>query len=112
LCPIQRPFDPFYPRPKKIKIMPGSSTTTFEHQFFPVERRFICGHRENLADWQAKYESTWLAHWQKTGETKWDIYPRPTNKTAPGGPGIDLTRSRLALISTAGGYLPASQSAL
>ena len=64
---------------------------------------------EDLAGWQAKYEATWLAHWQKTGETKWDIYPRPTNSTAPAGPGIDLTQSRLVLISTAGGYLPATQ---
>lgn len=65
---------------------------------------------EDLAGWQAEFKATWLAKWQESGETDWSIYPRPTNKTAPAGPGIDLAKSRLVLISTAGGYLPASQS--
>ncbi|MCG3208544.1 MAG: hypothetical protein FOGNACKC_02154 [Anaerolineae bacterium] len=64
---------------------------------------------EQLDQWQAEFESGWLAHWQKTGQFNWDIYPRPANKVGPPGPGIDLTRSQLLLISTAGGYLRHSQ---
>ncbi len=64
---------------------------------------------EDLPGWQAEFEATWLAKWQETGETDWSIYPRPTNKSAPAGPGIELANSRLVLISSAGGYLPASQ---
>lgn len=59
--------------------------------------------------WQKSYESGWLAHWRATGELDWGIYQRPRNAVAPAGPGIDLSRSRMTLISTAGAYLPASQ---
>ena len=60
---------------------------------------------ENRAEWEQTYQKNWLAHYKATGETKWDIYNRPNNKTAPGLPGIDLSQSRLILISSAGGYL-------
>ncbi|MDJ0757441.1 MAG: glycine/sarcosine/betaine reductase selenoprotein B family protein [Ardenticatenaceae bacterium] len=65
---------------------------------------------ENREAWQAAYKEGWLAHWRKTGETNWKIYNRPNHKTAPSGKGIDLSQSRLLLISSAGGYLPASQN--
>ena len=64
---------------------------------------------ENLEQWQAAYEQGWLAHYQETGETDFKIYVRPKNSQAPAGPGIELARSRLALISSAGSYLKASQ---
>jgi hypothetical protein len=64
---------------------------------------------ENLAGWEETFRAGWLAHYQATGETKWDIYNRPDNHEAPAGRGIDLSRSRLILISTAGGYLHDSQ---
>ena len=60
---------------------------------------------EDLAGWEAEFEANWLAHYKKTGETFFKIYNRPRNELAPSGPGIDLSRSRLALISSAGGYL-------
>ena len=66
---------------------------------------------ENMAEWQTAYRAGWLAHLQKTGEYDWSQYPRPNNKNAPAGPAIDLSRRRLILISTAGGYLPDSQPA-
>jgi len=65
---------------------------------------------ENLSQWAETYEETWLAHYEATGETNFKIYERPRNQEAPGVPGIDLTQSRLLLISSAGGYLKASQS--
>ena len=64
---------------------------------------------ENRDAWQTEYERTWLAHYRATGETKWDIYNRPDNKETPAGPAVDLAASRLMLISSAGGYLAASQ---
>jgi D-proline reductase (dithiol) PrdB len=60
---------------------------------------------ENRAAWEATFNAGWLAHFHATGETKWDLYNRPDNKEAPAGQGIDLSRSRLLLISSAGGYL-------
>jgi hypothetical protein len=64
---------------------------------------------ENLSEWEATFRSNWLAHFKETGQTDWSRYNRPNNKTAPAGPGIDLSQSRLALISTAGAYLRYSQ---
>ncbi|MCB0115732.1 MAG: glycine/sarcosine/betaine reductase selenoprotein B family protein [Caldilineaceae bacterium] len=64
---------------------------------------------ENRADWEATFKDGWLAHFHATGETKWDLYNRPDNKQAPAGKGIDLSHSRLMLISSAGGYLRDSQ---
>ena len=64
---------------------------------------------EERDDWYEKYKSIWLAHYHETGETKWDIYPRPDNKTAPAGKAVDLSKSRLLLITSAGGFLKASQ---
>jgi hypothetical protein len=66
---------------------------------------------ENLEQWQTEYEQGWLAHYRETGEMDWKRYNRPKNSTAPAGPGIDLSKSRLALISSAGGYLRESQEA-
>jgi D-proline reductase (dithiol) PrdB len=65
---------------------------------------------EDRAAWQARFRATWLAHYQETGEIDWQLYPRPKNKTAPAGPGIDLGQSRLMLITSSGAYLRASQS--
>ena len=64
---------------------------------------------ENHDEWVETYTSTWLKHFQETGETKWDIYNRPNNKQKVVGEGINLSQSRLMLISTAGGYLKGSQ---
>ncbi len=64
---------------------------------------------ENLGQWRSDYHNEWLAHYKKTGELVWLNYPRAHNRTALAGPGIDLSRSRLMLISTAGGYLRGEQ---
>lgn len=64
---------------------------------------------ENLDQWRDTFAQGWLAHYRATGEFDWNQYSRPRNRTAPSGVGIDLSKSRLMLISTAGGYLPASQ---
>ena len=65
---------------------------------------------ENKADWEAHFTSGWLAHFKKTGELDWKQYQRPKNILPIQGPGIDLSHSRLLLISTAGGYLKKTQA--
>ena len=64
---------------------------------------------ETRESWQAAYRGGFLAHYQETGTLDWKIYPHPRNTNAPAGPGVDLRKSRLLLISSAGGYLPAGQ---
>ena len=64
---------------------------------------------DNLADWQANFNAGWLAHFQQTGALDWKQYPRPKNNSSIQGPGIDLSQSRLLLISTAGSYLRQTQ---
>lgn len=65
---------------------------------------------ENREEWLASYRAGWLAHYMETGELNWKIYNRPRNKQAPAGPGIDLSASRLMLISSAGSYLRDEQA--
>lgn len=65
---------------------------------------------ENRAGWLAEYQSGWLAHYQQTGETNFKLYKRPTNSAAPSGNAVDLSRSRLLLITTSGAYLRDSQT--
>lgn len=60
---------------------------------------------EDRDAWRATFEQGWLAHYEATGECNWGIYNRPRNSVAPDGPAIDLARSRLILISSAGAYL-------
>ena len=60
---------------------------------------------ENLAEWRTTFRDGWLAHLDATGETNFKLYKRPRNVQGIPGPAIDLTQSRLILISTAGGYL-------
>lgn len=60
---------------------------------------------ENLEQWRTDFEQGWLAYFQETGQFDWKKYAKIKNSTAPSGPAIDLSQSRLALISTAGGYL-------
>ena len=64
---------------------------------------------EHKDQWLAKFQADWLAHYNQTGECKWDIYNRPKNSQEVPGPGIDLSKSRLILITSAGSYLAASQ---
>ncbi len=64
---------------------------------------------DNPERWIQDYTAGWLAHHQQTGEFDWKLYPRPYNDPLPPTPGIDLSQSRLVLISSAGGYLKDTQ---
>jgi hypothetical protein len=65
---------------------------------------------ENMDQWLAEYEAGWLAHFKETGQRDFKIYNRPKNTEAPSGPGIELSKSRLALITSAGSYLSGTQA--
>jgi D-proline reductase (dithiol) PrdB len=65
---------------------------------------------EDRAAWEAAFRAGWLAHYERTGTTDFKQYNRPRNSAAQSGPGVDLNRSRLVLISSAGGYLPTTQA--
>lgn len=60
--------------------------------------------------WSQAFESGWLAHFRETGERDWSQYPRPRNQPLDPTPGVDLQDARLILISSAGGYDPATQA--
>ena len=64
---------------------------------------------ENEGQWQSEYQNGWLTHFQQTGECNWKIYNRPKNSQALPGHGIDLSQSRLVLITSAGSFLADSQ---
>jgi hypothetical protein len=64
---------------------------------------------ENHAEWLAAFRAGWLAHYQETGEIDWKRYVYPDNQQPISGPGVDLSRSRLALITSSGAYLPGHQ---
>ena len=66
----------------------------------------ILEHRDH---WEAEFRAGWLAGWQQTGVPAWKKYNRPRNNPLPATPGVDLSESRLLLISTSGAYLSASQ---
>lgn len=64
---------------------------------------------ENKAQWSAEFRSGWLKLLRQSGEVNWSIYQHPRNSETPGVPGIQLSQSRLKLISSAGAYLRDSQ---
>jgi D-proline reductase (dithiol) PrdB len=66
---------------------------------------------ENRAEWQTYYKDVFLKHFEENGKFDWKLYQRPKNITPVSGKGIDLSQSRLILISTAGAYLKDEQEA-
>ena len=64
---------------------------------------------EGLEDWSARFRAGWLTHFRQTGETDWKRYPAIRNRTAPAGLPIDLSASRLMLITSSGAYLRGEQ---
>jgi D-proline reductase (dithiol) PrdB len=59
---------------------------------------------EQHDEWLAAYRAGWLAHYQRTGQIDWKRYVPPDNPTPVAGPGVDLARARLALITSSGAY--------
>ncbi len=64
---------------------------------------------ENLAQWKTDFQDRWLAHYEETGQSNADLYVRPRNRQSPAGTGIDLSDSRLLLVTSSGAYLKHAQ---
>jgi hypothetical protein len=66
---------------------------------------------EQHDEWLAAYRAGWLAHYRETGQVDWKRYVHLNNKIPVSGPSIELSRSRLALITSSGAYWPPHQRA-
>lgn len=60
---------------------------------------------ENKSEWREHFRENWLAQLEEHGVTNWEIYKHPRNERAPGVAGVELRKSRLLLITSAGAYL-------
>jgi Glycine/sarcosine/betaine reductase selenoprotein B (GRDB) len=56
--------------------------------------------------WTEEYRSGWLSHFKGTGEIDWSLYPKTPSLAPVSGAAVDLSRSRLLLVSSAGAYQP------
>lgn len=65
---------------------------------------------ENREEWHKAFSEGWMKHYNETGEVNWDLYNKPVNKTLPTGKAVDLSQSRLVLITSAGSYLRDTQT--
>jgi len=66
---------------------------------------------ENMEVWRQQYETRFLAFLDANGYPNFKEYDYVRNSTAPQGPGVVLSKSRLVFITTAGAYLKANQEA-
>lgn len=64
---------------------------------------------EKPKDWLKNFNSKWIGHLEKTGKIDWDKYSKIRNKFTPSGAPINLSESKIMLVSSSGAYLPASQ---
>ena len=65
---------------------------------------------EQKGAWDAHFRQNWLATLQEQGTLNWKLYQHPRNERAPGAPGVELGRSRLLFVTTAGAYLRDEQA--
>lgn len=65
---------------------------------------------ENLEDWYAQFEKSWLKNLRENNTVDFKLYTRPKNENVPGSPGIGLSQSKLMVISSAGGYVSDRQT--
>lgn len=64
---------------------------------------------EKRDEWKAHFDANWLKSFQETGKVDWKLYQYSRNELAPSGPAIDLSKSKLMFVTTAGAYLRDSQ---
>lgn len=64
---------------------------------------------ENAEQWSKNFTAGWLEHLTRTGKIDWDQYRYLRNRTPIVSSGLNLSRARLLLVSTAGAYDPSCQ---
>ena len=59
---------------------------------------------ERLDTWTNDFQNGWLKEFKQHNHIDWDLYSYIKNLESPQNTGINLSRSKLLLISSAGGY--------
>lgn len=65
---------------------------------------------DDIPGWTAEFESGWMTDYRSTGKPNWSLYKAPRNQSLISSPGIDLKKSNLLFISSAGGFDASTQS--
>jgi len=63
--------------------------------------------KENIDTWTRDFEKKWLKHFIDTKSIDWKLYRYVKNQEAPSGTGVELSKARILLVSSAGAYLSA-----
>jgi hypothetical protein len=66
---------------------------------------------EDKSAWAENFRRNWLAKLEQQGVADWKVYEPPRNQHAPGTPGINLQKSSLLMVTSAGAYLRGQQQA-
>jgi D-proline reductase (dithiol) PrdB len=61
---------------------------------------------EGLDKWIIDYQNRWLKEFNQKNRINWNLYSYIENNNSPQSTGLNLSKSKLLLISSAGGYLP------
>lgn len=61
---------------------------------------------DNEQDWTARFESGWLKNFIDTKSIDWKLYKYVKNHDSIPGEAIELSNSKILLVSSAGAYLP------
>ncbi len=64
---------------------------------------------EKPLEWLQEFQDGWLSKFENSGAIDWSLYSPPRNHSAPNSRGINLSESRLMLITTAGAYREGKQ---
>ncbi len=64
---------------------------------------------EKPLEWLRSFQDGWLDHLEKTGQKDWKRYTYPQNRLTPNARGVNLSHTRLLLISSVGAFYPGSQ---
>lgn len=64
---------------------------------------------EQPLEWLRAFQEGWLSNLEKTGKANWDLYTLTHNHLIPNSRGINLSQSRVLLITTAGVYYEGQQ---
>ena len=64
---------------------------------------------DNREQWLSDFRAGWLKTYTETGELDWPGYNLPRNSSEVAGPAIELSKARLAVISSGGFYIEGDQ---
>ncbi len=65
---------------------------------------------EGLNRWTADFQNRWLMEFNQHNRINWDVYSYIKNHNSPQNTGIDLSKSKLLLVSSSGAYLSSNEN--